>query len=108
VFLQGLGYPSDTPLYLAGGDVLDQLPGFHELKRAYPNLYTKSDLFNAKDLKHLAKSATTMAALDYIVCLHSTVFVSTHGSNMAGAHTLPPPPDEYQLSQLRLCHIKFV
>jgi hypothetical protein len=92
IFLQGLGYARDTPLYLAGGDEFEQLDGYHKLKHAYPNIYTKSRLLDTKDLKRFAKSATTLAALDYIVCLHSTVFVSTHGSNMAGALLLGAPP----------------
>eukprot|EP00241_Pyramimonas_parkeae_P002513 CAMPEP_0114239348 /NCGR_PEP_ID=MMETSP0058-20121206/8410_1 /TAXON_ID=36894 /ORGANISM="Pyramimonas parkeae, CCMP726" /LENGTH=514 /DNA_ID=CAMNT_0001351519 /DNA_START=430 /DNA_END=1974 /DNA_ORIENTATION=- len=82
LFLKALGYPTATPVYLAGHD-LPEGDALKPLASAYPNIYSKSKLFSKKELFKYSKSSTWLAALDYVVCLHSTVFVSTHSSMMA-------------------------
>ncbi|XP_039142005.1 protein PECTIC ARABINOGALACTAN SYNTHESIS-RELATED-like [Dioscorea cayenensis subsp. rotundata] len=44
---------------------------------------TKEELASNKELDHFRKHVTSLAALDFLVCLKSDVFVMTHGGNFA-------------------------
>ncbi|KAK1611969.1 hypothetical protein QYE76_035642 [Lolium multiflorum] len=44
---------------------------------------TKEDLASKEEIEHFKKHETSLAALDFLVCLKSDVFVMTHGGNFA-------------------------
>ncbi|RRT65602.1 hypothetical protein B296_00035269, partial [Ensete ventricosum] len=44
---------------------------------------TKEELASKEEIDHFRKHVTSLAALDFLVCLKSDVFVMTHGGNFA-------------------------
>ncbi|XP_077254121.1 protein PECTIC ARABINOGALACTAN SYNTHESIS-RELATED-like [Tasmannia lanceolata] len=54
-------------------------------QQEWPDQYTvnKKELASKEELDRLNKHVTSMAALDFLVCLKSDVFVMTHGGNFA-------------------------
>lgn len=44
---------------------------------------TKEDLASQEELEQFRRHVTSLAALDFLVCLKSDVFVMTHGGNFA-------------------------
>uniref|UniRef100_A0A7S0QW86 O-fucosyltransferase family protein n=1 Tax=Pyramimonas obovata TaxID=1411642 RepID=A0A7S0QW86_9CHLO len=81
-FLEGLGYPFSTPIYIAGGRPSSG-SGLEKLQKKYPNLFTKDSLLNDHEMGKFLGHPSMLAALDYLACRNATVFVSTHGGNMA-------------------------
>ncbi|KAL6179423.1 hypothetical protein ACLB2K_050938 [Fragaria x ananassa] len=67
IFLTALGYPSNTPIYLAAGKIYGGESHMAELRSRFPILMNK------------------MAALDYIVSVESDVFIPSYSGNMARA-----------------------
>lgn len=57
-----------------------------QLTSEFPHLYNKYDIALPLELKPFAKRASIMAAIDYIVCKESDVFMASHGGNMG--HTI--------------------
>lgn len=55
------------------------------LTSEFPHLYNKYDIALPLELKPFAKRASIMAAIDYIVCKESDVFMASHGGNMGHA-----------------------
>ncbi|XP_024994621.1 protein PECTIC ARABINOGALACTAN SYNTHESIS-RELATED isoform X3 [Cynara cardunculus var. scolymus] len=53
------------------------------LRNMFPNLVTKEELTTKDELDGFRKHVTSLAALDFLVCLKSDVFVMTHGGNFA-------------------------
>ncbi|KAL8167049.1 hypothetical protein V2J09_008548 [Rumex salicifolius] len=72
IFLSSLGYPPETPIYIAAGEI-------------YGGETHMADLQTPKELKPFMKHASQMAALDYIVSVESDVFIPTYSGNMARA-----------------------
>ncbi|KAL9228739.1 hypothetical protein vseg_004287 [Gypsophila vaccaria] len=85
MFLSSLGYPSNTPIYIAAGEIYGGESRIAELQSRYPILMNKEKLASAEELKPFAKHASQMAALDYIVSVESDVFIPTYSGNMARA-----------------------
>lgn len=83
--LKALGAPSDTRIYWAGGQPLGGKEALQPLTREFPNFYNKEDLSLPSELEPFAKKASFMAAIDYIVCESSEVFMPSHGGNMGHA-----------------------
>ncbi|XWS41339.1 hypothetical protein CRYUN_Cryun17cG0073000 [Craigia yunnanensis] len=85
IFLQALGYPPSTLIYVASGEIYGGDARLSELMSHFPNLVFKEKLATEKELKAFAKHASQSAALDYIVSIESDVFVPSYSGNMARA-----------------------
>lgn len=83
LMLRALGYGNDTYLYVASGEVYNGNVSLAPLKALFPNFVTKETLTKKKELKPFRKFSSRMAAIDYIVCSQSNVFVTNNNGNMA-------------------------
>ncbi|CAA3027569.1 PECTIC ARABINOGALACTAN SYNTHESIS-RELATED-like [Olea europaea subsp. europaea] len=83
VMLRAMGYPKETPIYVASGQVYGGQNRMAPLRNMFPNLVTKEELATKSELDGFRKHVTSLAALDFLVCLKSDVFVMTHGGNFA-------------------------
>ncbi|CAN6466883.1 unnamed protein product [Victoria cruziana] len=85
MFLISLGYASDTPIYLAAGEIYGGDLRMADFRSTFPILMSKERLASPEELKPFTHHASQMAALDYIVSVESNVFVSSYSGNMARA-----------------------
>ncbi|KAF3337611.1 GDP-fucose protein O-fucosyltransferase [Carex littledalei] len=85
VFLSSLGYPSNTPIYIAAGEIYGGQTRMADLESRYPILMSKEKLASEEELRPFSKYASQMAALDYIVSVESNVFIPSYSGNMARA-----------------------
>ncbi|KAM1134907.1 O-fucosyltransferase 7-like isoform X1 [Malus sylvestris] len=85
IFLNALGYPSNTPIYLAAGKIYGGESHMAALRSRYPILLSKETLASAEELEPFTNHASQMAALDYIVSVESDVFIPSYSGNMARA-----------------------
>ncbi|GAB2210686.1 hypothetical protein Droror1_Dr00015968 [Drosera rotundifolia] len=83
--LEALDAPRNARIYWAGGQPLGGKEALLPLTREFPQLYNKEDLALPGELEPFAKKASIMAAIDYIVCEKSDVFMPSHGGNMGHA-----------------------
>ncbi|KAJ4710989.1 O-fucosyltransferase family protein [Melia azedarach] len=83
VILRAMGYPKETQIYVASGQVYGGQNRMAPLRNMFPNLVTKEELASMEELAVFRKHVTSLAALDFLVCLKSDVFVMTHGGNFA-------------------------
>ncbi|KAF5726708.1 hypothetical protein HS088_TW22G00389 [Tripterygium wilfordii] len=83
VILRALGYTNETQIYVASGQVYGGQNRMAPLRNMFPYLVTKEDLTTKEELAVFRKHVTSLAALDFLVCLKSDVFVMTHGGNFA-------------------------
>ncbi|KAK8322463.1 hypothetical protein V6Z12_A12G168400 [Gossypium hirsutum] len=83
VILRAMGYPKETQIYVASGQVYGGQNRMAPLRNMFPNLVTKEELASKEELVAFRKHVTSLAALDFLVCLKSDVFVMTHGGNFA-------------------------
>lgn len=83
LILMAMGYPKETQIYVASGQVYGGAKRMGPLRNMFPNLVTKEELTSKEELKPFRKHVTSLAALDFLVCLKSDVFVMTHGGNFA-------------------------
>ncbi|CAM6101378.1 unnamed protein product [Calypogeia fissa] len=81
MILRGMGFSKSTPIYLAAGKIYGAEKNMVPLRQMFPFLHTKETLLSSEELAPLKRFSSRMAALDYTVCLHSEVFVSTQGGN---------------------------
>ncbi|KAK9149201.1 hypothetical protein Scep_007958 [Stephania cephalantha] len=84
LLLRGLGFQSDTRIYLVAGDAYGN-GSMQYLTNDFPNIYTHFSLSSKEELSPFKNHQNMLAALDYIVALHSDVFVYTYDGNMAKA-----------------------
>ncbi|GMH22772.1 hypothetical protein Nepgr_024615 [Nepenthes gracilis] len=82
LMLQALGFNNDTYLYVASGEIYGGEETLRPLRDLFPNLYTK-EVLAGEELKHLLPFSSRLAAIDYIVCDESDVFVTNNNGNMA-------------------------
>ncbi|KFK37254.1 hypothetical protein AALP_AA4G233800 [Arabis alpina] len=83
--LKALEAPKEARIYWAGGEPLGGKEVLEPLTKSFPHFYNKHDLALPGELEPFAKKASVMAAIDYIVCEKSDVFIPSHGGNMGHA-----------------------
>lgn len=81
--LRALGYDKDVHIYVASGEVYRGEESLAPLKALFPNCYSKDTIASGKELEPFAGFSSRMAALDYMVCDESNVFVTNNNGNMA-------------------------
>ncbi|XP_072957982.1 O-fucosyltransferase 29 [Typha angustifolia] len=82
LMLRALGFQNDTFIYVASGEIYGGEKTLQPLKDFFPNFYTK-DMLAGSDLKPFLSFSSRLAAIDYIVCEESDVFVTNNNGNMA-------------------------
>ncbi|KAJ8551568.1 hypothetical protein K7X08_021583 [Anisodus acutangulus] len=85
LFLQALGYPPSTLIYIAAGEIYGGSAHLSELTSCFPNAVFKEMLATPEDLRGFANHASQNAALDYLISVESDVFIPSHSGNMARA-----------------------
>ncbi|PON93035.1 O-fucosyltransferase [Trema orientale] len=82
LMLRALGFGNDTFLYVASGEIYGGEETLRPLRELFPNFYTK-EMFANEELKPFLPFSSRLAAIDYIVCDESDVFVTNNNGNMA-------------------------
>lgn len=82
LMLRALGFGNDTHLYVASGEIYGGENTLQPLRDLFPNFYTK-EMLASKELKPFLPYSSRLAAIDYIVCYESDVFVTNNNGNMA-------------------------
>lgn len=83
--LKALGAPKNARIYWAGGEPLGGKEALLPLTTHFPNFYNKQDLALSRELEPFRNRASSMAAIDYIICEQSDVFMPSHGGNKGHA-----------------------
>lgn len=83
LMLRALGYGKDVHIYVASGEVYGGEETLAPLKALFPNLYSKDTIASKEELVPFSAYSSRMAALDFIVCDESDVFVTNNNGNMA-------------------------
>ncbi|KAH7428695.1 hypothetical protein KP509_09G012400 [Ceratopteris richardii] len=81
MMLRGMGFQNNTPIFLAAGKIYKAEKNMIPLLQMFPMLQTKETLLSSEELEPFKNYSSRLAALDYTVCLHSEVFVTTQGGN---------------------------
>ncbi|XP_028762587.1 O-fucosyltransferase 29 [Neltuma alba] len=82
LMLRALGFANDTSIYVASGEIYGGDETMQPLKALFPNIFTKEMLAD-EALKPFLPFSSRLAAIDYIVCDESDVFVTNNNGNMA-------------------------
>uniref|UniRef100_A0A7N0T0B9 O-fucosyltransferase family protein n=1 Tax=Kalanchoe fedtschenkoi TaxID=63787 RepID=A0A7N0T0B9_KALFE len=83
LMLRALGYGSDVHIYVASGEVYGGEETLAPLKALFPNFHTKETISSNEELAPFMPFSSRMAALDFMVCDESDVFVTNNNGNMA-------------------------
>lgn len=83
LMLRALGYGSEVHIYVASGEVYRGEETLAPLKALFPNFYSKETITSKEELEPFSSFSSRMAALDFIVCDESDVFVTNNNGNMA-------------------------
>ncbi|KAJ4746634.1 O-fucosyltransferase family protein [Rhynchospora pubera] len=83
LMLRALGFGDDVHLYVASGEIYGGEATLAALKAFFPNIHSKETLLSRDELAPFEPFSSRMAALDFIVCDESDVFVSNNNGNMA-------------------------
>ncbi|WOK97349.1 hypothetical protein Cni_G06057 [Canna indica] len=81
MMLRGMGFQNNSAIYLASGKIYKAETHLEPLLQLFPLLQTKESLATTEELGPFQGFSSRLAALDYSVCLHSEVFVTTQGGN---------------------------
>ncbi|PIN13602.1 hypothetical protein CDL12_13779 [Handroanthus impetiginosus] len=82
LLLRALDFDNSTYIYVASGEIYGGEETLRPLKELFPNFYTK-EMLAGEELKYLLPFSSRLAAIDYIVCDESDVFVTNNNGNMA-------------------------
>ncbi|GJS13139.1 O-fucosyltransferase 6-like protein [Tanacetum coccineum] len=80
---QALRYSSDVHICVASGEVYGGEDTLAPLKALFPNIHSKDTIATKEEMTHFLSYFARMAALDFIVCDESDVFVTNNNGNMA-------------------------
>ncbi|PIN10500.1 hypothetical protein CDL12_16922 [Handroanthus impetiginosus] len=83
LMLRALGFGNDVHIYVASGEIYGGEVALAPLKSLFPNFYTKESIATEEELAEFSSYSSQMAALDFIVCDESDVFVTNNNGNMA-------------------------
>ncbi|KAK8567558.1 hypothetical protein V6N12_006139 [Hibiscus sabdariffa] len=111
LMLRGMGFGNKTYIFLASGKIYNSEKTMTPLLEMFPNLQTKEMLASEEELGPYKRFSSRMAAIDYTVCLHSEVSVTTQGGNfphflmghrryLYGGHSKTIRPDKRRLALL--------
>ncbi|KAI3513491.1 hypothetical protein L1887_20825 [Cichorium endivia] len=111
MMLRGMGFDNNTSVYVAAGKIYKAEKYMAPLKQMFPRLETKDTLASPEELAPFMGYSSRLAALDYTLCLHSEVFVTTQGGNFPHflighrryfyeGHAKTIIPDKRKLAQL--------
>lgn len=111
LMLRAMGFDNTTSVYVASGKIYRAEKYMAPLKQMFPLLETKETLATQAELAPFEGYSSRLAALDYTVCLHSEVFVTTQGGNfphflmghrryLYGGHAKTIKPDKRKLALL--------
>ncbi|XP_040944316.1 O-fucosyltransferase 9 isoform X2 [Gossypium hirsutum] len=111
LMLRGMGFDNNTSVFVAAGNIYKAEKYMAPLKQMFPLLETKDTLATPEELAPFKGHSSRLAALDYTVCLHSEVFVTTQGGNfphflmghrryLFGGHAKTIKPDKRKLALL--------
>lgn len=111
MMLRAMGFDNNTAVYVAAGKIYKAEKYMAPLKLIFPRLETKDTLASPDELAPFQGHSSRLAALDYTVCLHSEVFVTTQGGNfphflmghrryLYGGHAKTINPDKRKLALL--------
>ncbi|KAL6633804.1 hypothetical protein ACP70R_026475 [Stipagrostis hirtigluma subsp. patula] len=81
--LKALGFGRGVHIYVASGDVYGGEETLAPLKALFPNFHSNETLASKEELEPFLPFSSRMAALDFIVCDQSNVFVTNNNGNMA-------------------------
>ncbi|XP_020984493.2 O-fucosyltransferase 9-like [Arachis duranensis] len=118
MMLRGMGYDNTTSVYVAAGKIYKEQKYMAPLRQMFPRLQTKNTLATPEELAQFMGYSSRLAALDYTVCLHSEVFVTTQGGNFPhflmghrcyiyGGHAKTIKPDKRKLALLFDCSLSW-
>ncbi|XP_076886804.1 O-fucosyltransferase 29-like [Bidens hawaiensis] len=82
LMLRALGFENSTYLYVASGEIYGGEETLKPLRELFPNFYTK-EMLASEELEPFLPYSSRLAAIDYIVCDESDVFVTNNNGNMA-------------------------
>ncbi|KAI8548185.1 hypothetical protein RHMOL_Rhmol07G0253200 [Rhododendron molle] len=82
LMLRALGFSNDTHIYIASGEIYGGEETLQPLRDLFPNFYTK-EMLASEELQPFLSFSSRLAAIDYIVCDESDVFVTNNNGNMA-------------------------
>ncbi|KMT20000.1 hypothetical protein BVRB_1g000230 [Beta vulgaris subsp. vulgaris] len=108
MMLRGMGFDNKTLIYMASGKLYQEERHLAPLLEMFPLLYTKESLATKEELAYFKGYSSRLAALDYVVCLFSEVFLTTQGGNfphflmghrryLYGGHAKTIKPDKQKL-----------
>ncbi|OIW16464.1 hypothetical protein TanjilG_19180 [Lupinus angustifolius] len=83
LMLRALGFGSEVHLYVASGEIYGGEETLAPLRALFPNFHSKETLATKEELAPFLSFSSRMAALDFIVCADSDVFVTNNNGNMA-------------------------
>ncbi|XP_042474394.1 O-fucosyltransferase 9-like [Zingiber officinale] len=81
MMLRGMGFDNNTLVYVASGKIYNTEKYMAPLHQLFPLLETKDTLASTYELAPFKGHSSRLAALDYSICAHSEVFVTTQGGN---------------------------